>query len=88
MTTDFIQRGYNASVYCIFKYQVKAMQLISNTAIIIPDDVSEEKEKALRALGADVERVRPASIVDKSQVCLFISANISNLNLVLLYSMS
>ncbi|KDQ55692.1 hypothetical protein JAAARDRAFT_59673 [Jaapia argillacea MUCL 33604] len=38
-----------------------------NTAIIMPDDVAEEKVKALLALGADVERVRPASIVDKKQ---------------------
>jgi cysteine synthase len=37
-------------------------------AIIMPDDVAEEKVKALRALGADVQRVRPASIVDKKQV--------------------
>jgi len=37
-------------------------------AIIIPDDVAEEKAKALSALGADLERVRPASIVDKKQV--------------------
>lgn len=33
----------------------------------MPDDVAEEKVKALLALGADVERVRPASIVDKRQ---------------------
>lgn len=33
----------------------------------MPDDVAEEKVKALQALGADVERVRPASIVDKRQ---------------------
>ena len=38
------------------------------TAIIMPDDVAEEKEKALLALGAHVEKVRPASIVDKKQV--------------------
>lgn len=38
------------------------------TAIIMPDDVAEEKVKALLALGAEVERVRPASIVDKKQV--------------------
>ena len=37
-------------------------------AIIMPDDVAEEKVKALLALGAEVERVRPASIVDKKQV--------------------
>jgi cysteine synthase len=36
-------------------------------AIIMPDDVALEKVKALEALGADVERVRPASIVDKKQ---------------------
>lgn len=35
--------------------------------IIMPDDIAEEKVKALLALGADVERVRPASIVDKKQ---------------------
>ncbi|OCH88640.1 PALP-domain-containing protein [Obba rivulosa] len=35
--------------------------------IIMPDDVAEEKVKALLALGADIERVRPASIVDKKQ---------------------
>lgn len=34
----------------------------------MPDDVAEEKVKALKALGADVERVRPTSIVDKKQV--------------------
>ncbi|THH29041.1 hypothetical protein EUX98_g5141 [Antrodiella citrinella] len=33
----------------------------------MPDDVAEEKVKALQSLGADVERVRPASIVDKKQ---------------------
>ncbi|KAF4620948.1 hypothetical protein D9613_000323 [Agrocybe pediades] len=37
------------------------------TTIIMPDDVAEEKVKALQALGAEVERVRPASIVDKKQ---------------------
>lgn len=34
----------------------------------MPDDVAEEKVKALLSLGAEVERVRPASIVDKKQV--------------------
>ncbi len=34
----------------------------------MPDDVAEEKVKALLALGAYIERVRPASIVDKKQV--------------------
>lgn len=38
-----------------------------DTTIIMPDDVSVEKVHALQALGADVERVRPASIVDKKQ---------------------
>ncbi|KAI0267036.1 PALP-domain-containing protein [Gloeopeniophorella convolvens] len=33
-----------------------------DTTIIMPDDVAIEKVKALEALGADVERVRPASI--------------------------
>ncbi|KAI0948949.1 hypothetical protein AcW1_008682 [Taiwanofungus camphoratus] len=35
--------------------------------IIMPDDVAEEKVKALLALGAEVQRVRPVSIVDKKQ---------------------
>lgn len=35
----------------------------------MPDDVADEKAKALLALGAEVEKVRPASIVDKKQVC-------------------
>ena len=39
----------------------------------MPDDVAEEKVKALRALGATVEKVRPASIVDKKQVSFQIS---------------
>ena len=34
----------------------------------MPDDVAEEKSKALEALGARVEKVRPASIVDMKQV--------------------
>jgi len=38
-----------------------------NTTIIMPDDVAEEKAKNLLALGANVEKVRPASIVDKKQ---------------------
>ncbi|KAG8925918.1 hypothetical protein FRC00_003481 [Tulasnella sp. 408] len=37
------------------------------TTIIMPDDVAEEKSKALEALGAKVEKVRPSSIVDKKQ---------------------
>lgn len=39
-----------------------------SSAIIMPDDVAEEKAKALYALGAHIEKVRPASIVDKKQV--------------------
>ncbi|KAI9571554.1 tryptophan synthase beta subunit-like PLP-dependent enzyme [Boletus coccyginus] len=38
-----------------------------DTTIIMPDDVAEEKVKALQSLGAEVQRVRPASIVDKRQ---------------------
>ncbi|KAG8688253.1 hypothetical protein FRC08_011524 [Ceratobasidium sp. 394] len=38
-----------------------------DTTIIMPDDVAAEKERALLALGATVEKVRPASIVDKKQ---------------------
>jgi len=51
----------------------KTIRLVTNyllAAIIMPDDVAEEKVKALEALGATVERVRPASIVDKKQVRL------------------
>jgi cysteine synthase A len=36
----------------------------------VPDDVSLEKVKALEVLGANVEIVRPASIVDKKQVSM------------------
>lgn len=36
----------------------------------MPDDVSDEKAKALLALGAQIEKVRPASIVDKKQVSI------------------
>lgn len=54
---------------CTECYKSQAVFLI--LAIIIPDDVAEEKAKALLALGADLERVRPASIVDKKQVCNF-----------------
>jgi len=35
----------------------------------MPDDVAQEKVRALLVLGAEVESVRPASIVDKKQVC-------------------
>ena len=35
----------------------------------MPDDTAEEKVKAVLAYGAQVEKVRPASIVDKKQVC-------------------
>lgn len=36
----------------------------------MPDDVALEKVNALRCLGATVERVRPASIIDTKHVCL------------------
>ena len=45
----------------------------------MPDDVAEEKVKALLALGAHVERVRPASIVDKKQVRAASFANTTGL---------
>ncbi|KAJ7933853.1 tryptophan synthase beta subunit-like PLP-dependent enzyme [Mycena leptocephala] len=38
-----------------------------DVTIITPDDMASEKLHALRSLGADVEQVRPASIVDKKQ---------------------
>ncbi|KAF8444978.1 putative cysteine synthase [Boletus edulis BED1] len=38
-----------------------------DATIIMPDDVAEEKVKALQSLGAEVQRVRPTSIVDKKQ---------------------
>jgi len=38
----------------------------------MPDDVAQEKVRALLVLGAEVESVRPASIVDKKQVCTII----------------
>lgn len=34
----------------------------------MPDDTAEEKVRAVLAYGAQVEKVRPASIVDKKQV--------------------
>ncbi|CAE6534682.1 unnamed protein product [Rhizoctonia solani] len=43
------------------------------TTIIMPDDVAAEKERALLALGATVEKVRPASIVDKKQAGIFLA---------------
>ena len=59
-------RGYDASkklLHCDVLY----LDWSVVEAIIMPDDVALEKVKALEALGADVERVRPASIVDKKQ---------------------
>ncbi|KAJ7879555.1 PALP-domain-containing protein [Mycena olivaceomarginata] len=38
-----------------------------DVTIITPDDMASEKLHALLSLGADVEQVRPASIVDKKQ---------------------
>ncbi|KAJ7665737.1 PALP-domain-containing protein [Mycena rosella] len=38
-----------------------------DATIITPDDMAAEKLHALRSLGAEVEQVRPASIVDKKQ---------------------
>lgn len=38
------------------------------TAIIMPDDIALEKVNALKCLGASVERVRPASIVNDKHV--------------------
>ncbi|KAF9792195.1 tryptophan synthase beta subunit-like PLP-dependent enzyme [Thelephora terrestris] len=47
-------------------------------AIIMPDDIAVEKVNALRCLGATVERVRPASIVDtKHNVARQYAANFS-----------
>jgi hypothetical protein len=52
--------------FCSFS--LKLCMLTRGLAIVMPDDVAEEKVAALRALGADIQRVRPASIVDKKQV--------------------
>ncbi|KAJ7646715.1 PALP-domain-containing protein, partial [Roridomyces roridus] len=41
-----------------------------DATIITPDDMAAEKLHALVSLGADVEQVRPASIVDKKQANL------------------
>ena len=57
---------------CIIRIGDKSKTDWNEIAIIMPDDVAEEKVKALHALGADVLRVRPASIVDKKQVCPFL----------------
>ncbi|CAK5265405.1 unnamed protein product [Mycena citricolor] len=38
-----------------------------DVTIVVPDDMATDKLHALRSLGADVEQVRPASIVDKKQ---------------------
>ncbi|CAE6483988.1 unnamed protein product, partial [Rhizoctonia solani] len=45
--------------------------------IIMPDDVAAEKERALLSLGATVEKVRPASIVDKKQAKDSLSYNLA-----------
>ncbi|KAH8814449.1 PALP-domain-containing protein [Flagelloscypha sp. PMI_526] len=38
-----------------------------HATIVLPDDVAAEKVQALTALGAETERVRPASIIDQKQ---------------------
>ena len=37
--------------------------------IVMPDDVSEEKIKLIKVLGADVQLVRPVSIADPNHMC-------------------
>ena len=56
---------------CWLKREIK-------TAIIVPDDIAEDKVKALLALGAVVEKVRPASIVDKKQVRVLLVYTLRN----------
>ena len=60
--------GYETSKRELLQHDREQLFLTGLPAIIMPDDVAEEKIKALQALGAQVERVRPASIVDKKQV--------------------
>ena len=62
-------RGYDASEKFV-SWAISTTLTVLFEAIIMPDDVALEKVKALEALGADVERVRPASIVDKKQASL------------------
>lgn len=63
-----VGRGYDASELSLAGFDGHACSP-PREAIIMPDDVAEEKVKALQSLGAEVQRVRPASIVDKKQVC-------------------
>lgn len=49
----------------VFSFDTNCIAL---SAVIMPDDVADEKLKALEALGATVEKVRPASIIDQKQV--------------------
>lgn len=53
----------------------------------MPDDVAEEKAKALQALGAEIEKVRPASIVDKKQVSYSMNASLRSFNLNCVFSL-
>jgi len=52
-----ISSTYGTDFQCIYFPQC--------IAIIMPDDVSKDKVKALQCLGAEVQWVQPASIVDK-----------------------
>lgn len=60
-----------------------AMHRGYESCIIMPDDVAIEKVQILEKLGARVERVRPASIVDQKQVR--ISHDSFGLNVSLMY---
>ena len=68
MVDLFLSSGYEISKRELPQNDREQIFLTGLPAIIMPDDVAEEKVKALQALGAQVERVRPASIVDKNQV--------------------
>jgi cysteine synthase A len=63
-----LRRGYDTSEL-LRKVLAESTVWLSTrpSAIIMPDDVAAEKIKSLHALGADVQLVRPASIVDKEQ---------------------
>lgn len=62
---DVIFEGTSGSTGISFTVLANALGYVSH--ICLPDDTSPEKMQLLRSLGAELEPVRPASIVDPNQ---------------------
>lgn len=66
-TSDLIYEGTSGSTGVSLALLGNSMGC--KTKVFLPDDLAEEKYSILRAVGAEIVKVKPCSIVDSNHFC-------------------